>query len=267
VKRALLALIALVAAGLPVAAGAATGAPRAGSGHAAGARSSCPPMPRRAPAGYTIAVSDSFSKPSLNTRLWFRWQGQPGGDPHGWWKTPRKVASGGTLDLAGTWVRTGGNPSWTAGGEVTSGIGSRHLQTFGAYQWCMRSDAMAGTETDVLLWPSSNRRWPPEIDLYESSGDATTYATTLHYGTPKQDYVEQYQVSGHDATQWHVYTAYWKRGLVTVFEDGTLVSVIEDPRNVPSIPMRLDIQTQSIVADPVLGATTLDWVVEYAVKP
>lgn len=262
-RRPLIIAAAALGALVPAAAGAAP-APR-GVTHSTGL-AVCPPMPRTALPGYTITAMDSFNAASLNTKVWFRWEGQPGGDPYGWWRTYRSVASRGKLRLAGSWVTAGGNPKWAAGGEVTSGVGTRHLQTYGEYRWCMRSDAMPGTETDVLLWPSSNRLWPPEVDLYESSGDPTSYATTLHYGTAAQNYVEQQQVSGFDATRWHVFTATWKPGQVFVYEDGIEVSSIIDAKNVPSVPMRLDFQTQSIAATPTIGSTVVDWVVEYAPK-
>ena len=68
-------------------------------------------------------VREDFARPRLNTHVWFRWSGQPGGDPYGWWRTPLSVAGHGTLNLRGTWVTSGGNPRWKHGGEVTSGSG------------------------------------------------------------------------------------------------------------------------------------------------
>jgi hypothetical protein len=218
-------------------------------------------MPARAPEGYHVALSDDFWHLGLQTSKWYRWAGEPGGDPYGWWQTPTDVAAYGVLSLRATRVSSGGNPSWTAGGVVTSGVGSRHAQTYGIYEWCMRQTSMPGTTTDVLLWPKAHR-WPPEIDLYESDGSSTSYSLTLHSGTASNDQVIQRQVNGYDATQWHVYKAIWQSGLVELYEDGALVASLSSPK-VPSIQMRFDVQSQAMTPDASVGTMTLGWVVEY----
>jgi hypothetical protein len=225
------------------------------------AGSSCPAMPKRAPRGYRIAVKDHFSGSSLSSRTWFRWSGEPGGDPYGWWKTGRHITTGRMLDLHGKWVTSGGNPTWTNGGEITGGVGTRHAQTYGEYQWCMRSVNMLGTSTIVLLWPKSGH-WPPEIDWYESDGDPTWYTMTVHYGTPQANYAVQKTVTGRDATTWHVFTAMWKHDFIQLREDGAVVSTIISS-HVPSEPMRLDFQTQAIGPNAAVGDTDVGWVVEY----
>jgi beta-glucanase (GH16 family) len=243
---------------------AASGAAHQSAWNATARTGQCPSIPQTAPKGYRIAVHDDFNFSSINLKRWYQWAGEPGSDPYGWWSTPRDVAANGMLWLQGTWVRSGGNPRWSNGGEVTRGVGSKHAQTYGQYVWCMRSDHMPGTETDVLLWPADGNRWPPEIDLYESAGDAWSFATTIHYGTRQQNNVMQQQVLGRDATQWHVYRAVWAPGLVQLYEDGALVTSLSNAKVVPHLPMRLDFQTQAIQSGATVGSTLVAWVVEYA---
>ena len=65
-KRALALAVALAATALPVAAGADPVATHARPASATDGLASCPPMPRRAPAGYAIALADSFARGSLS---------------------------------------------------------------------------------------------------------------------------------------------------------------------------------------------------------
>jgi len=219
-------------------------------------------MPTTVPAGYHVVFSDDFSHTALNVHKWFVWAGQPGSDPAGWWVTPRRVERAGMLNLDGTVVASGGNPAWPHGGEITSGVGARHAQVYGEYVWAMRSAASPGTSTIVLLWPKSNT-WPPEIDLYESDGNARKFTTTLHYGTAAHPVAVQSNALGHDASAWHVYTAIWRPGAVKVLEDGAVVTSISSS-HVPHVAMRLDIQTQALHPGATAGSTKVAWVVEYA---
>lgn len=265
--RLLISLLLVLAALLSPLAGRGAAHPRAiphAAGGAAATRGACPAMPAVAPAGYRAVVRDDFTAPVLDARTWFRWSGEPGSDPFGWWDTPRAVAGRGALRLGGQWVSTGGNPRWRSGGEVTSGIGSRRTLRYGEYSWCMRVDDMPGTSTIALLWPAGARQWPPEIDLFETKGSTTAYSVTLHYGTARENLIVRRFVVRRDATRWHVYTATWGPGLIRVAEDGSVVATISGNPHVPSVPMRFDIQTQAVRHHPVLGTTTVGWVVEYA---
>lgn len=227
------------------------------------ARSSCPAMPTAAPAGYRTVVRDDFSGRSLDARTWYRWSGEPGSDPFGWWRTPLGVAGRGALRLRGIWASAGANPSWRAGGEVTSGIGSRHAQLYGEYQWCMKVDRMPGTSTIALLWPAPDR-WPPEIDLFETKGATDGYSVSVHYGTARQNRIVRANVTHQDATRWNVYTAIWKPRFLRILENARVVATIAGNAHVPAVPMRFDLQTQAVRPHATRGATTVDWVVEYA---
>jgi hypothetical protein len=145
---------------------------------------------------------------------------------------------------------------------VTRGVGSRHTQVFGEYQWCMRTDAMPGTSTIVLLWPKDDR-WPPEIDFFESRGNTKWYTMTLHYESSHRHLEVHKNVVTEDAARWNVYTAVWRPREIQIREDGVIVSTIVSS-HVPVIPMRLDFQTQAVKANARAGASDIGWVVEYA---
>lgn len=267
-KRIVVGMLAVAAVALPTATSGATLAGKttrqavlAPSPRASG--NTCPAMPTSTPKGYKVAMKDNFNGTTLAQRRWDRWRGEPGSDPFGWWLTPKGIVGNGNLQLKGDWVSTGGNPQWTNGGEVTEGVGSRHTQIYGEYKWCMRTDDMPNTSTIVLLWPANGHEWPPEIDFFESNGDATQYATTLHFGTAKKNYFVQKNVVNEDATKWNVYTGIWKKGFIQVQENGAVVATIAFNGNVPSIPMRFDIQTQAVAPDATVGAADVAWVVEY----
>lgn len=274
-KRLVVAALAAVAVVVPTATGGAMSANRAipassvhtvahaSSTSNAASASSCPAMPTKAPKGYKISVKDNFNGTTLDTKRWYRWSGEPGSDPYGWWKTPKDILSKGNLVLKGSWVSSGGNPQWTNGGEVTEGIGSRHAQIYGEYQWCMRTDDMPNTSTIALLWPADGHPWPPEVDYFESNGDTTWYTTTLHFGTAKNNSFVQKNIVNEDATKWNVYTGVWKKDYLQMLENGAVVATIAFNPNVPSIPMRFDIQTQAVGSDATVGAADVGWVVEY----
>lgn len=219
----------------------------------------CPPMPKVAPSGYKVAVSDDFAGSTLDRHKWFEWTGEPGGDPYGWWSPSQDVVAGEMIQLRGKSVSRGANPRWTSGGEVTGGIGSVHTQVYGEYEWCMRTSHSLGTKTAVLLWPQDNK-WPPEIDFFENWGDPLYYCVWLHYGGPTHKIIRRvyYQYSA----QWTVYLAVWRHNNLQVIENGVRVANITSP-HVPNTPMRLDIETMAIQPKAVVGATVVKWVVEY----
>jgi hypothetical protein len=217
-------------------------------------------MPTSAPSGYKISVSDNFSGTSLDMQKWFAWSGQPGGDPSAWWSPSQDVVSGGMLQVTGTRVSQGGNPAWTNGGEITGGIGSVHTQTYGEYEWCMKSPFAKSTTTAALLWPADNV-WPPEVDLFENWGDPRFYDVWLHYGSV--DHKIQRLVAYEFAAKWTVYLALWRPGNVQVLEDGHRVVNITNS-NVPHVPMRFDLQTLALTPHASAGTTDVKWIVQFA---
>lgn len=212
---------------------------------------------------------DSFAA-GLSPAAWGRYDGQPGGDPGGWWSPSQVVVSHGLLSLVTSRDPARGD-RWVSGG-VSSAPALR--QTYGAYDVRMRLQPGAGVAFVALLWPVGNG-WPPEIDFAENGGGSRDYLTaTLHYG-PHDDQI-QHTVRG-DFTAWHVLGVRWSPGRLDFVLDGHTWATITGPE-VPDQPMELDLQTQTgtcgDVADPCPTSATparvdaqISWVAAYAWRP
>ena len=218
--------------------------------------------------GWRQVFADDFIGTSLNTGSWFAYSGQPGGDPGGWWSPTHVSVSGGELVLAGY-----RDPAF-GGRWVTGGVSSKPglVQTYGRYEVRFRFDAGVGIAHAILLWPADNS-WPPEIDFSEDNGTTkrTTYAT-LHWGQSNNQQQVQTPV---DLTRWHTLGVQWTPGKLVYTLDGRAWATVSS-RNVPSVPMVLDIQTQAwacgtsrweactSAATPTHVDLFVDWVVAYA---
>jgi beta-glucanase (GH16 family) len=222
-----------------------------------------------APAGWKLTYSQDFSGTALPAG-WGAYQGQPGGDPDGYWLYKNVSVSGGYLNL----TTTPNSDPQRAGTATSGGVSSwGHAQTYGLYLVRMKGDSEPGLNmSDILiLWPQNNQ-WPPEIDFYEDSGGARQgYAATLHPGPNGDNCCTIQESFANDATVWHTYGVAWTPSSLVYTIDGKTVGTVNRSQLTgaaqwPSIPMVLDIQSQNLgSAQP--GATTtmqIDWVKEYA---
>lgn len=216
--------------------------------------------------GWRQVLADGFNGSTLNTNLWRRYGGQPGGDPGGWWDPSHVSVSNGTLTISGYRDPDDGG-KWTTGG-ITSVPGL--VQTYGKYLVRLRLDAGIGIAHALVLFPADNR-WPPEVDFSEDSGNGrSTTQATVHYG---RDDEMLSKIIGVDLTRWHTLGVEWTPGRLRFTLDGGVW--FQTVREVPIVPMALAIQTQ---AWPCIGtwgrcpdATTpravnmyVDWVAAYA---
>ncbi len=212
--------------------------------------------------------SDDFTGSKLNLDKWFTYDGQPGGDPGGWFDSSHVSVSNGELVISGYQDPVDGG-KWVTGG-VSSQPGL--IQAYGKYLVRFRFDAGVGIAHAILLWPADNS-WPPEIDFSEDNGGdkQTTYAA-LHYGTSDTQVQRQTAVN---LTLWHTLGVEWTPGRLVYTLDGSVWATVTSP-DVPAVPMVLDIQTQAWAAgtstwERGTDATTpahvnlyVDWVVVYA---
>jgi hypothetical protein len=220
-------------------------------------------IPTVVPRGWRKVFADDFTGSTLASRGWFKYLGQPGGDPAGWFDPKHVSVSSGELVIKG--YRDGGK--W-----ATGGIRARVGQTYGKYLVRFRFDKGTGVEHTILLWPAA-KRWPPEVDFSEDNGGnrQTTYST-LHYGTSNHMIHRQVAV---DLTKWHTLGVAWTPGKLVYTLDGSKWGTVTSP-HVPSIPMVLGIQTQAWASginnwEHGVDSTTptnvnlyVDWVVVYA---
>jgi beta-glucanase (GH16 family) len=216
--------------------------------------------------GWQQVFADDFAGTSLNASNWGTYQGQPGGDPGGWWDPSHVVVHNGLLELQTYQDPAFGN-RWVSGGLSSA----RALkQTYGKYLVRFRMDKGNGIGGIGLLWPSDGG-WPPEIDFVEDGGgNRTDTSATLHYGS--SDNQVQRSVSA-DFSQWHTIGVEWTPGTLTYTLDGAVWATVVNV-NVPAVPMEMDLQTQAGTCGdqwaPCPDATTpahvnlqVDWVVAY----
>ena len=221
--------------------------------------------------GWHQVFADDFNGTTLKTSNWYPYSEQPGGDPAGWWAPSHVTVSGCLLTLKGY-----KDAAAKSGVFVTGGIGmtNTHAQTYGKYLVRMRVDKGDGISAIALLWPQANV-WPPEVDFYEDGGgNRTSMSATLHCGSDGEDTCQvQKALIGYDFSKWHTLGVEWTAGKLVYTIDGTTWATVTNSR-VPSIPMALDLQSQSLACsqyNTCLDSSTpakvdmqVDWVVAYA---
>ena len=221
--------------------------------------------------GWHQVFADDFNGTTLNTSNWGPYSGQPGGDTAGWWSRSHVVVGNCLLTLKG-YKHAAAKP----GVFVTGGVGMKdtHAQTYGKYLVRMRADKGDGISAIALLWPRANV-WPPEVDFFEDGGGNRTSTTaTLHCGPNGSNNCQvQKTLTGNDFSQWHTLGVEWTAGKLVYTIDGTTWATVTGA-GVPSIPMSLDLQSQSLECsqwNTCLDSSTpaevdmqIDWVVAYS---
>ena len=198
-------------------------------------------MPAGDITGWKQVFSDDFDGSSLDTVKWSAYSGQPGGDRAGWWAPSHVVVQGCAVSL-----KSYRDPAAKAGVFVSGGIGMHLSQTFGKYLVRMRVDQGDGISAIALLWPAQDL-WPPEVDFYEDGGGARTgTSATLHCGRENHDDCRvQRSLTSFDFSRWHTLGVEWTSRKLVYTIDGTEWATVTGSA-VPSIPMWLAIQTQSL---------------------
>ncbi len=221
--------------------------------------------------GWHQVFADDFSGTTLNTSNWYPYSGQPGGDPAGWWDASHVAVNNCLLTLKGYKDSAAKSDVFVTGGI---GMTANHAQTYGKYLVRMRADRGNGISAIALLWPQANI-WPPEIDFYEDGGgNRASMSATLHCGSDDNDNCQvERDLSGYDFRQWHTLGVEWTAGKLVYTIDGTTWATVTGSK-VPSIPMVLDLQSQSLECtqdSTCLDSSTpgrvdmqVDWVVAYA---
>jgi beta-glucanase (GH16 family) len=221
--------------------------------------------------GWHQVFADDFSGTTLNASNWGPYSGQPGGDTAGWWSPSHVVVDNCMLTLKG-YKDAAAKPEVF----VTGGVGMRgtHAQTYGKYLVRMRADKGDGISAIALLWPQADV-WPPEVNFVEDGGGNRASTTaTLHCGPNGIDNCKiQKTLTGYDFSQWHTLGVEWTAGKLVYTIDGTTWATVTDA-GVPSIPMVLDLQSQSLECsqwNTCLDSSTpaevdmqIDWVVVYS---
>jgi beta-glucanase (GH16 family) len=210
-------------------------------------------------AGWRLVASDTFDRTSLGAR-WSAYDGQPGGNPHGWWDPEHVTVRDGRMVLTGR--REAGR--WVTGGAMWLDSG----RTYGKYEVRMRADASDAVKLVGLLWPSS-RNWPVdgEIDFVEDGGgDRQLMHAFLHYGAENHQVVRHRAV---DLTTWQRVGVEWTPEAVTYTLDGRPWATVRE--HVPTTRMDLALQTEGVACSGSAACTSdapveveVDWVAVYA---
>jgi Glycosyl hydrolases family 16 len=197
---------------------------------------------------------------------WYVYDGQPGGDPGGWFSQDHVSQTDGMLVISGSKENTPNGRLY-----ATGGVGSTFSQTYGRFMVRFRADAGFGVAYTLQLWPNDDS-WPPEVDFAEDNGRGRTMTSaTQHYGSA--DTHVHAETHG-DFSQWHVAEVVWQPGKLTYLIDGKKWATMANS-HVPTVPMRLALQTQAWPCgrswESCPNSTTpetvkfyVDWVVAYA---
>jgi beta-glucanase (GH16 family) len=226
-------------------------------------------MPTRDLKHWKLIFTDNFNGHKLSP-LWSVYgpTAPPSNPNTAYWSPSHAKVRHGMLTLVGK--------RDTAGGRiVTAGIGlwGFHPQTYGKYKMLVRVTRCSEVKYAWILWPYSGQ-WPAggEIDFGEDEG-GTRQGTTGSIvfddrgapGTLRQNYV----ISKRPFSDWHVVGVVWKKDMIRYTLDGQTWGVRKST-NVPSQPMVLALQTESLVPSNQVPSSfgscdaQIGWVAEYA---
>jgi hypothetical protein len=195
-----------------------------------------PPVPIPNPNGRKLVFQDDFDGNAVNTANWSLYN-SPGHNGNGL-RRPSAFSTDGQGHLVITAQTTGGK-------IVSGGMASRLNQTYGLYEFRVRTDPdPTGTMSGVVLtWPQSGR-WPQdgENDIYETGTRANTrspFNSFVHFG--KQNSQRWFRHHA-DGAQWHTMAMDWSPGAIKVYRDGVLDWTMTDRKAIPHVAHHLCVQ-------------------------
>ena len=102
------------------------------------------------------------------------------------------------------------------------------------------SEEVTGAGPCFLLWPASNDKWPPEVDILETPNRNGMF--TNHWQGPGGNGDNQYEsyVFDVDFSQWHTYSLEWTPDRLTLNVDGFHIHTFSN--NIPTEPMAVGLQ-------------------------
>ena len=237
------------AGGVPAArATSATASPRSAGAQPTG------PTGTRVPARLRLVMSDEFSRGPLSSRWWDVYD-SPGNAGIGLRRPSQVKITHGMLQI-------------TADGVTSGGIGMRHSQTYGLYEFRARTSISRGSWSNIVLWPAGGYaayRKAGELDIAEASGLHGTNAF-LHDGHNGSRIALHFDGN---FTRWHTWAFEWLPGGLTIWIDGrqvyrspaSVAGAFSQPMN---LAMQLDIMRPPYGPAPHSVSTfDVDWVKVY----
>jgi beta-glucanase (GH16 family) len=191
--------------------------------------------------GWRQTFVEDFNGADLSQR-WFLYDGQPNGDPGGWFLPSHVSQTGGRLIINASPTQTPNGNIYATGGLSNS---KSFSQVYGKFSIRFRIDKGYGINYIVMLWPADDS-WPPEINIAEDNGLRRDLITsTLHYGGHGSEVKRiSHNQTGLDFTQWHTVGLEWTPGKLVMYLDGHEWSRTESSA-VPSVPMSIALQSQA----------------------
>lgn len=193
------------------------------------------PPPGWALPGYQRTYVNDFKHP-LDSSLWGKFSGVPGGDPAGLFVRSHVKETGGELRIE-TYRDSADHYKWATGGICLCGLNT----TYGAF-FVRSRETHAGADDVELLWPSAHGVWPPELDFDEMGVSDNVSSWTDHYTSPTEFTQQSTTI---DVLHWHTWGVVWTPTSITFVVDGRVWGVVTDPAQIPTIPMTLDMQQQT----------------------
>ncbi|MFN2536881.1 MAG: family 16 glycosylhydrolase [Mycobacteriales bacterium] len=176
---------------------------------------------------FSLRLHETFTA-GISPSRWGTYEGQPGGNPYGYWMHSHVQAYNGAALLRG--YRDGGR--YVTGGFMLNSI----AQTYGKYVVRAKFDRSTTVEHAMLLWPTSG--WPPEVDFSEGPTSQGVMATS-HWGASNSQLHAFKKV---DMTQWHTYGVEWTPTRLLFTVDGVGWASMGGSA-VPHQRMKLAVQT------------------------
>jgi beta-glucanase (GH16 family) len=147
---------------------------------------------------------------------------------------------------------------------VSGGMSNKFDQTYGFYEFRVRTDADPGLVTSgvVLTWPQS-QNWPVdgENDIYETTLDADRdpIKSFVHYGATNKQY--WFHHSNATGQAWHNMAMEWDSSAIRIYRDGILAWTVTDRAAIPDVAHHMSIQLDAFKKS-MTGSVRLqvDWV-------
>jgi hypothetical protein len=236
-----------------------------------GAAPSGVPMPIGDLPGWHQTFTEDFNGGNLSQR-WYIYDGQPGGDPGGWFTSSHVSQRDGSLVINGSLENTPNGLIYATGGISNA---KSFSQTYGKFEIRFRMDDGWGINYALLLWPTDNS-WPPELNIAEDFGEGRQITSaTAHWGGHGSPHLlDNQKLTGYNFTDWHTVGVEWTPGGASMQIDGQEWHHYPGDET-PKVPMSLALQTQAWVCGgdfstcpdartPANVNLQVDWVVVYA---
>ena len=206
--------------------------------------------------GWPLVMSDHFKGTAVDASKWSIYGPWiPGHNGNGVRDGSAVKVADGRLTITARMVN---------GTLVSGGMSNRLDQTYGFYEFKVRTDADPTLVTSgvVLTWPQSGE-WPidGENDIYETGLDAdrNPIASFIHYGADNKQY--WFHHSGATGTAWHTMAMEWDSTAIRIYRDGILAWTVTDRNAIPDVAHHLTVQLDAFKKS-MTGAVRLqvDWV-------